>query len=75
MLILAMEQKQVILMFNYLKNLMIEAITNKYFWIGVLISIAAFSHYIFGNDNALEQLGELVIKIVTGLEHDFSSQP
>lgn len=62
-------------MFNYLKNLIIEAITDKYFWVGVLIAIAAFSHYIFGNDNALEQLGELVTKIFTGLEHDFSPQP
>ena len=62
-------------MFNYLKNLIIEAITNKYFWIGFLIAIAAFSHYIFGNDNALEQLGELVTKLFTGLETDFSPQP
>lgn len=62
-------------MFNYLKDLILEAITDKYFWIGFLIAIAAFSHYIFGNDNALEQLGELVTKIFTGLEHDFSPQP
>lgn len=62
-------------MFNYLKNLILEAIKDKYFWIGFLIAIAAFSHYIFGNDNALEQLGELVTKIFTGLEHDFSPQP
>ena len=61
-------------MFNYLKNLILEAITDKYFWIGFLIAIAAFSHYIFGNDNALEQLGELVTKIFTGLEYDFSPQ-
>jgi len=62
-------------MFSYLKNLIVEAITNKYFWIGALIAIAAFSHYIFGNDNALEQLGELVTKMFTGLDVDFSPQP
>ena len=62
-------------MFNYLKNLIVEAITNKYFWIGFLIAIAAFSHYIFGNDNALEQLGELVTKMFTSLDVDFSPQP
>ncbi len=62
-------------MFKYLKSLIVEAITNKYFWIGFLISIAAFSHYIFGNDNALEQLGELVTKLSTGVETDFSPQP
>ena len=62
-------------MFSYLKNLIVEAITNKYFWIGVLIAIAAFSHYIFGNDIALEQLGELVTKMFTGLDVDFSPQP
>jgi hypothetical protein len=62
-------------MFSYLKNLIIEVITNKYFWIGALIAIAAFSHYIFGNDNALEQLGEIVTKIFTGIETDFSPQP
>ena len=62
-------------MFSYLKNLIVEAITNKYFWIGVLIAIAAFSHYIFGNDNALEQLGELVTKMFTGLDVDFTPQP
>ena len=62
-------------MFSYLKNLTVEAITNKYFWIGFLIAIAAFSHYIFGNDNALEQLGELVTKMFTGLDVDFTPQP
>lgn len=62
-------------MFNYLKNLILETITDKYFWVGFLIAIAAFSHYIFGNDNALEQLGELVTKLFTGIETDFSSQP
>ncbi len=62
-------------MFNYLKDFIVEAITNKYFWIGALIAIAAFSHYIFGNDNALEQLGELVTKLFTGIETDFSPQP
>ena len=62
-------------MFSYLKNLIVEAITNKYFWIGFLIAIAAFSHYIFGNDNALEQLGELVTKMFTGLDVDFTPQP
>jgi len=61
-------------MFNYLKNLIIEAITNKYFWIGFLISIAAFSRYIFGNDNALEQLGELVTRMFTGIDVDFSPE-
>ena len=62
-------------MFSYLKNLIVEAITNKYFWVGFLIAIAAFSHYIFGNDNALEQLSELVTKLFTGIEIDFSPQP
>lgn len=62
-------------MFNKVKTFIIEALTNKYFWIGFLISIAAFSHYIFGNDNALEQLGELVTRIFSGLDVDFSPQP
>lgn len=62
-------------MFSYLKNLIVEAITNKYFWIGALIAIAAFSHYIFGNDNALEQLGELVTKMFAGLDVDFTPVP
>jgi len=59
-------------MFDDLKTIIIEAITNKYFWVGFVIAIAAFSHYIFGNDNALEQLGELVTRITTGLEIDFT---
>lgn len=61
-------------MFNYFKTFIVEAITNKYFWIGFLIAIAAFSHYIFGNDNALEQLGELVTRMFTGIEADFSPE-
>lgn len=62
-------------MFSYLKNFIVEAITNKYFWIGALIAIAAFLHYIFANNNALEQLGELVTKLFTGLNVDFLPQP
>lgn len=62
-------------MFNYLKILIVEVITNKHFWIGFFIAIAAFSHYIFGPENALEQLGELFTRIFTGIDTDFSPHP
>lgn len=54
------------------KDLVINTVTNKYFWIGFVTATILFSHYIFGNDNALEQLGELIARILTGLNIDFS---
>ena len=33
-----------------------------------------FSHYIFGNDNLLEQLGELFIFESTGRDIDFTTE-
>lgn len=62
-------------MFDKVLPFLIEAVTNKYFWFGFITAIVLFSHYIFGNDNAIEQLNELVLKIFTGIDHDFSPQP
>ena len=55
-------------MFEFVKT----TLTNIHFWIGFITCFVLFSHYIFGNDNALEQLGELVTQIFTGLKLDFS---
>jgi hypothetical protein len=55
-------------MFEFVKT----TLTNIHFWIGFFSCFVLFSHYIFGNDNALEQLGELVTQIFTGLKLDFS---
>lgn len=56
------------------KNIVIDTISNKYFWIGFITATTLFSHYIFGNDNALEQFGEIITRILTGLHIDFSPQ-
>jgi hypothetical protein len=57
-------------MFSFVKT----AISDKYFWIGFASCFVLFSHYIFGNDNALEQFGETIAYILTGLKLDFSPQ-
>ena len=47
---------------------------NKSFLVGFLLSLAFFSHYIFGNDNLLEQAGEFFIKITTNRDVDFTPE-
>ena len=54
--------------FNYLKSL----ICNKSFLLGAILATCMLSHYIFGNDNLLEQLGELFIFESTGRDIDFT---
>ena len=44
------------------------------FLMGFLLAIAAFSRYIFGNDNLLEQLGEYFVFLQTNKEIDFSPE-
>ena len=56
--------------FNYLKSL----ICNKSFLLGAILATCMFSHYIFGNDNLLEQLGELFISESTGRDIDFTPE-
>jgi hypothetical protein len=51
-----------------------QLILNRSFWLGVFICIALFSRYIFGDDNLLEQLGELKIKNLFGIDIDFSPE-
>jgi xylulokinase len=47
-------------MFEFVKT----TLTNINFWIGFFSCFVLFSHYIFGNDNALEQLGVNVKRII-----------
>ena len=58
---------------NYIKSV----ILNKSFLIflmGFLLAIAAFSRYIFGNDNLLEELGEHFVFEQTGKKIDFTPE-
>lgn len=56
---------------NYIKSIILSK-SFLIFLMGFLLAIAAFSHYIFGNDNLLEQLGEYFVFKETGKEIDFS---
>ena len=57
-------------MFDFVKIV----IKHMYFWIGFITCFVLFSHYIFGDDNALEQFGEIITQILTGIKLDFSPQ-
>lgn len=56
---------------NYIKSLILSK-SFLIFLMGFLLAIAAFSRYIFGNDNLLEQLGEYFVFLQTNKEIDFS---
>ena len=62
-----------LLVLNYIKSVILSK-SFLVFLMGFLLAIAAFSHYIFGNDNLLEQLGEYFVFIQTGKEIDFSPE-
>ena len=55
-------------MFKTLINLLL----NKSFWIGLIFGVSIFSRYIFGPDNIVEEVGELLIHITTNKTIDFS---
>ena len=58
---------------NYIKSVILSK-SFLIFLMGFLLAIAAFSHYIFGNDNLLEQLGEYFVFEQTGKKVDFSPE-
>ena len=49
-------------------------IFNRSFLLGAAVAVWLFSHYIFGNDNLLEQTSEFLLKHVTGQEIDFTPE-
>jgi len=46
-------------------------IFNRSFLLGVVIAIGVFSHYIFGPNNILEEVDELILKGIFGLDINF----
>ena len=56
-----------------LVELIKSSLTNKMFWIGMVICFAMFSHYILGPDNLIEQFGEKKAKDILGVDVDFSA--
>ena len=58
---------------NYIKSIILSK-SFLIFLMGFLLAIAAFSHYIFGKDNLLEQLGEYFVFMHTGKEIDFTPE-
>ncbi len=50
-----------------------SSLTNKMFWVGVLVCFAMFSHYILGPDNLIEQFGEKQAKDILDIDVDFSA--
>lgn len=57
-------------MIDRLKNL----IFTKSFLLGIILAIGIFSKYIFGPNNLAEEIAELVYKITTGLDVNFSPE-
>lgn len=46
-------------------------ILNKSFLLGVVIAVGVFSRYIFGPNNILEEIDELILKSLFGLDINF----
>lgn len=49
-----------------------EYVPSKSFILGVILTIGIFSRYIFGANNLAEEMAELVLKITTGKDVNFS---
>ena len=49
-------------------------IFHKSFFLGLLVAIGSFSPYIFGPDNLAEEIAELFIFEVTGIDIDFTPE-
>lgn len=58
---------------NYIKSIILSK-SFLIFLMGFLLAIAAFSRYIFGNDNLLEELGEHFVFLHTNKKIDFSPE-
>lgn len=58
---------------NYIKSIILSR-SFLLFCMGFFLAITAFSHYIFGNDNLLEQFGEWVVFSLTGKIVDWTPQ-
>lgn len=58
---------------KYIKSIILSK-SFLVFLMGFLLAIAAFSRYIFGDDNFLEQLGEYFVFMQTGKQIDFSPE-
>lgn len=52
----------------------INFIFTKSFFLGVLLTVGIFSKYIFGYNNLYEEVVELLYKITTGIDVNFSHE-
>lgn len=50
-----------------------EYIPSKSFILGVILATGIFSRYIFGPNNLAEEVSELVLKMTTGKDVNFSN--
>lgn len=57
-------------MITKLKNL----IFTRSFFLGVILTIGMFSKYIFGYNNLYEEIVELLYKVTTGVDVNFSHE-
>lgn len=51
-----------------------DLIFTKSFLLGVILTVGIFSKYIFGYNNLYEEVAELVYKIFTGIDVNFSHE-
>jgi|JI7StandDraft_1071085.scaffolds.fasta_scaffold00987_8 hypothetical protein len=59
-------------MIKKLKDMILSVLSTKEFYIGFFVAGGFFSHWIFGADNLWEQVTELWIKYVTGINFDIT---
>jgi hypothetical protein len=55
-----------------MKDFLYSLIFNRSFILGVIFSIGVLSPYVFSDDNLLEELSELFIKVETGEDIDLT---
>lgn len=51
-----------------------ELVLNKSILLGIVLTVGIFSKYIFGPNNLIEEIDELVLKMITGRDINFSPE-
>jgi hypothetical protein len=61
-------------MYNKIIDFIKTNIFNKSFILGLVLTVGIFSKYIFGYNNLGEELAELIFKIITNKDVNFSPE-
>lgn len=55
-----------------MKDFLYSLIFTRSFWVGFIFAIGILSPYVFSDDNLLEEISELFIKVQTGEDIDLT---